>query len=263
MALAAERPITHSVEVTTAGRFLRQYLRADPLADGPLHPHEWVTIPEQHLRTVTTGGIFHDETGELTRAREQLRWYPWDVWLYLLAAQWRRIEQEEALMGRCGEVGDELGSRLVAARLVREMMHLCFLMERQYAPYTKWFGTAFARLTCAPRLATHFEAALGATDWQERERHLVPAYETVAELHNGLGITSPLEPRASRFHSRPFLVIHGDRFWPAIRAAIVDEEVKRLPAHLGSISQWADSTDVLSYPHWFVPLRALYRPETR
>ena len=31
-------------------------------------------------------------------------------------------------------------------------MRLAFLMERQYAPYAKWLGPAFARLACAPRL---------------------------------------------------------------------------------------------------------------
>jgi len=261
MALTAERPIWHGVTVTTARRFFRYYLHCDPLADRSLRADEWLVIPEQHLRTVTTGGFFHDGTGELTRARERLRWYPRDVWLYLLAAQWRRIEQEEPFMGRCGEVGDELGSRLVAARLIRETMHLCFLMEREYAPYTKWFGTAFSRLACAPRLTPHFEAALSTTTWQERERHLSAAYEIVAELHNGLAITDPIDANVSPFHSRPFQVIHGDRFWNAIQAAITDEEVKRLPVHLGSISQWVDSTDVLSYPRWFGPLRTLYRQE--
>jgi hypothetical protein len=54
-------------------------------------------------------------------------------------------------MARCGDVGDELGSRLVAARLIEELMRLCFLMEKQYWPYAKWFGTAFSKLACAGR----------------------------------------------------------------------------------------------------------------
>ena len=36
--------------------------------------------------------------------------------------------------------------RLTAALLVRDVMRLAFLIERQYAPYAKWFGTGFARL---------------------------------------------------------------------------------------------------------------------
>jgi Domain of unknown function (DUF4037) len=61
-----------------------------------LAPADWLAMPEQHLRTVASGGVWHDGTGELERAWHVLRWYPRDVWRCVLAAQWRRIEQEEA-----------------------------------------------------------------------------------------------------------------------------------------------------------------------
>jgi hypothetical protein len=186
-----------------------------------------------------------------------LRWYPDDVWRYLLAAQWRRIEQEEAFPGRCAEVGDELGSRVVAARMVREVMHLAFLLERQYMPYAKWLGTAFSRLACAGLLEPSLLGALGATDWPERERHLSAAYETVARMQNGLGLSEPVADSVSPFYGRPFQVIHGDRFAAALRAAISDAAVKRLPPNPGNTTQWVDSTDML-HGRWFAPLRALY-----
>jgi hypothetical protein len=148
MAPTDQRPINHMVSVTTARTFLSEYLGTQPL-DAPLEPADWLAMPEQNLRTVASSGVWHDDIGDLTRARELLHWYPLDVWRYVLAAQWRRIEQEEAFPGRCAEVGDELGSRVVAARLVRELMHLAFLLERQYMPYSKWLGTAFARLQCS------------------------------------------------------------------------------------------------------------------
>jgi hypothetical protein len=72
--------------------------------------------------------------------RERLAYYPRDVWLYLLAAGWARIGQEEHLMGRAGTVGDEVGSALIGARLVRDIMRLAFIMERTYAPCAKWFA---------------------------------------------------------------------------------------------------------------------------
>ena len=52
----------------------------------------------------------------------KLNYYPRDVWLYMLAAQWKRISQEEAFVGRAGDTGDELGSQVVAARMVREII---------------------------------------------------------------------------------------------------------------------------------------------
>jgi hypothetical protein len=141
-------------------------------------------------------------------------------------------------MGRCGQVGDDLGSRLVAARLVRDLMRLCFLVKRRYAPYIKWFGSAFARLDCASDLVPIFTRVLEANSWEERQTHLTTAYEFVAKMHNTLGITEPLKTEVSQYHSRPFLVVHADIFVGAIRAVIKSEEVRVLPEHLGSIDQF-------------------------
>src|SRR5207248_1274157 len=126
---------------------------------------------------------------------------------YLLAAGWTRIGQEQHLMGRAGSVGDELGSALIASRLVRDVMCLGFLMERQYAPYPKWFGTAFRRLNCAEALLPSLVAAQQATTWQEREVHLCEAFEHLAAMHNALEITEVVPARIAPFHDRPFRVI--------------------------------------------------------
>jgi hypothetical protein len=245
--------INHGVEFLTVRRFFKDVLNCDPI--GEMSAVDWVGVPGYRLLTLTSGRVFHDGLGELEPLRARLRYYPDDVWLHLLAAQWRRIAQEEALMGRCGQVGDDLGSRLIAARLVRDLMLLCFLMERRYAPYIKWLGTAFARLDCANYLVPVFVRALEASSWEERQAHLTAAYEYVAKMHNALCITEPLTPEVSQFHNRPFLVIHADRFVDAIRGAIKSEEVLTLPEHLGSIDQFVDSTDALEHPGRF---RAVY-----
>lgn len=150
-------------------------------------------------------------------------------------------------MGRCGQAGDELGSRLVAARLVKDLMRLCFLMERQYAPYIKWFGTAFAQLDCAGQLAPLFMQVLEASTWEARQKPLCSAYKLAVEMHNRLGITEPLSTKVSQFFGRPFLVIQAGRFVEAIRARITDGEVLALPEHLGSVDQFTDSTDALDH----------------
>ena len=146
-------------------------------------------------------------------------------------------------MGRCGQAGDDLGSRVVAARLVRDLMRLCFLQERRYAPYSKWLGSAFARLDCAPAMTPALTAALAADTWVERQAHLTLAYEQVARQHNALGLTAPLPTAVSPFHNRPFLIIQADAFAAALRAAITDPAVLALPPHLGGYDQFVDSTD--------------------
>lgn len=251
-----DEPVEHSVRIFTVQGFFRTALNFDPIQAPSVV--QWLTFPEQILRSVTAGQVFYDGLGQLAQARRMLHYYPHDIWLYLLACQWRRIAQEEAFMGRCGQVGDELGSRLVAARLVRDLMRLCFLMERQYAPYIKWFGTAFAQLRCAAELGALLHQTLAAADWQAREQALTAAYELVARLHNDLGITASLSTQVSSYYNRPFLVIHGDTFAEAIRTRITNEEVRALPMYLGALDQFIDSTDALSHALRFNQFKSLY-----
>jgi hypothetical protein len=142
-------------------------------------------------------------------------------------------------------------------------MKLCFLLEQQYAPYMKWFGTAFAQLNCAAKLTPILTNVMQATFWQEREKHLSLAYEIVATIYNNLSLTDPLPTQVSSFHGRPFLVIHGDVFADAIRAVMVDPEVRALADNLGAIDQFVDSTDVLSNPEQFSQIKSIYGGETQ
>lgn len=249
------RPINHRVELLT----LRQYFNAefDLEPDETLTAADWLTIPSQQLRAFTAGAVYHDGIG-LEAAREQFRYYPKDVWLYLLAAGWSRIGQEEAFVGRTGYVGDDLGSQVIAARLVRDLMRLCFLMEKQYAPYPKWFGTAFAQLNCAARLIPILRWVMLAQSWREREQSMSQAYEALAEMHNALGITKALPTKVSNYFGRPFKVIHGGDFASAIKAQIQDEAVKRIPVDIGSVDQFSDSTDLLANSKLRQRLKTLY-----
>lgn len=255
--LKDDGPVNHGVEITTARRFFLDYFDFDLGRD--IEPADWLTFPEQKLRTLASGHVFRDRAG-LEDVRRKFSYYPRDVWLYLLASAWARVGQEEHLMGRAGMVGDDLGSALIGARLVRDLMRLCFLMERTYAPYPKWFGTGFARLDCAAELSAHLRAALAAATWQERERHLVPAYEQVARMHNALGLTDTMPTAARDFFGRPFKVIALHGFAGALLARINDDAVRRIAARrpIGSIDQFSDSTDLVSHTDWRTTLRRLY-----
>jgi hypothetical protein len=240
-----DAPVDHSVSIVALPDFFRRILRFDPL--GEIHAVDWMMVPDYALLSVVRGRVFYDGLGQLEAIRSRLHYYPHEVWLYLLAAQWKRIAQEEAFMGRCGQVGDELGSRLVATRLVHDLMKLAFLQERQYAPYLKWFGTAFARLQCAADLLPVLIKVTQAQSWQEREAHLSAAYSLVAQKHNALAITPPLATQVQPYYTRPFQVIGADRFVDAIRGVITSEEVLALPAHLGAVDQYLDSTDAFNH----------------
>jgi hypothetical protein len=237
-------PVNHRVEIYTVRGFVRDYLGFD--IDDAITAADWLSFPQQRLLTLTGGAVFHDAIG-LGQARARFGYYPRDVWLYMLASGWARIGQEEHLMGRAGQAGDELGSAVIAARLVRDAINLRFLMEKQYAPYAKWLGTAFMRLDGAAALQPHLLRALRSETWQEREVALAMVYEALARRHNALEIAEPLPAKVSPFWGRPFRVIHGERFAAALHARIEDSAVRLLAERglIGNIDQVSDNTDVL------------------
>jgi Domain of unknown function (DUF4037) len=256
----AGAPPSHGVGIFTIAGFVAGFLSFDVRRE--IEPADWLTFPAQKLRAITGGAVYHDGIG-LQELRDRFAYYPHDVWLYLLAAGWTRIGQEQHLMGRAGFVGDEVGSALIGSRLVRDVMRLCFLIERQYAPYPKWFGTAFARLACARDLLPLLRRAQLAETWPERERDLAAAYEYVAAMQNRLGVADPLPARIDSFHDRPFRVLAFDGIEEALRARIRDPVVRRIAAQrlIGSLDQFSDSTDLLAHSRWRPALRRLYGPE--
>ncbi|MFD5779697.1 DUF4037 domain-containing protein [Streptomyces sp. NPDC126933] len=253
-------PVNHRVSTQDVGAWLTretgltgltELAGLDPTRTEPT-VRDWLATPQQKLAEATAGAVFHDGPGTLTAVRRRLAWYPDQVWRYLLACQWQRISQEEAFVGRCAEAGDDLGSAVVAGRLVRDLMRLCLLLERRYAPYGKWLGSAFGRLAVAEELMPSLRGALAATAYPERERHLCDAYETVASLQNESGLVEPVDPRRRPYHSRPFLVLRADRFAQALAGTVTDPDLRELPL-TGGVDQWADNTDFLHRP---APIRA-------
>jgi hypothetical protein len=119
-------------------------------------------------------------------------------------------------------------------------------MERKYAPYTKWFGTAFRQLACADVLHPILMDVLRAQDWHARQEFLARAYESVARMHNTLGITIPMKEAAVEYYNRPYLVFGDERYVEEITKSITDEEVRNIRHHLGSLNQFVDSNDQLN-----------------
>ena len=248
--------IEHAIDCESVGSFFGWYLGCDPRRE--ITTVDWLTFSEHKLLAATSGKVFHDGLGELEAARRKFSYYPEHVWLFLLARQWDKLSENEAFVGRCGATGDELGSAVIAARQVKILMGLCFLMERRYAPYSKWFGRAFGELACAAELTPALLNTLSATSWKEREAHLASAYETAARMHNALGLTKLLPEKSSDYHGRGYLVIHGDEFAAALREKILSPDIRRLKHHVGSVNQLVDSTDIISKVELSHALRALY-----
>ena len=160
-------------------------------------------------------------------------------------------------MARTAEVGDETGSAVIGARLVRDVMRLALLLDRRYAPYATWLGTAFARMPHPDDLPRHLSDALHAGGAEQRESALAAAYRALAVRQNAAALAPPLDAGTRAYHSRPAQVLMADRFAEALRATVTDPGLRALPL-TGSIDQVVDSTAVLADPQLYRRLAGLY-----
>jgi hypothetical protein len=206
-------PLPEGVELHTLRHFVTSHLGCDPVDD-----IDWLLLTGQSVLEVIAGPVFRDDTGELTALRTKLQWYPPDVERYLIAASWRRIDQELPFIGRTRDRGDVLGSQIITARVAKAVMHLTFLLERQWPPYPKWFGTAY-----------------GQRGPLETEDDICAALDALA----GRPVTVP-------FYDRPFRQVD-----PLFLATMPSDGI-------GSVEMWCDNVDVLSQPWRRMGLRGAY-----
>ncbi|MGO4689174.1 DUF4037 domain-containing protein [Glaciibacter sp. 2TAF33] len=204
---------------------------------------DWLSISGQAALEVVAGPIFSETSDELGSARRALEWYPDDVWRYVLACDWIRVDQELPLMGRAADLGDDAGSRVIAARLVCSVMHMAFMVERRWPPYSKWFGTLFRTLAHADEVGLAIDSALRANNLAGRQLGIAAALEPLLRRQNALELTATTRATIP-FWDRPYL--HTD---PVIIAqlldGIVDPSVRALPRGRGSVDQRTENVDVL------------------
>jgi hypothetical protein len=124
---------------------------------------------------------------------------------------------------------------------------MAFLLERRYAPYSKWFGSAFETLPLAETLSPLLRKVLLAGDWHERGEALASAYMALALRQQSDRIGAKVEPVVGPYFERPFPTINADDLIAATLEGVSDPLVKLLPV-VGSLDQVSDLTPVLEDP---------------
>jgi hypothetical protein len=254
--------VSDHVEVVTIEDWMNQSLGFDPRAG--MDAASWLGSPQQQLLQVTAGRVFHDDTGELTRVRDLLAWYPDDVWAWMMLSAWHLIGNTEPMRGRCIETGDTLGGRLLAGRLCRLVMELAFLQERRYWPYDKWFGGAFGRLASAAALSPLLETAL-TRDEPDVTDSLRAAVTWLGHRHNTLRIGRAVIPSYAPFdvginHAvRPYETVNASAYIRALHESIKDDRLRHL-IQVGSIDQLTHCDDaIVTHTDWPARLTRQYR----
>jgi len=236
-----DQQLRHRVEIEDVGSFVISRTGVDAVTS--LSVADWLSLTGQAVLEVTAGPVFIDTSGELTAARDRLAWYPEDVWAYVVATDWARVGQELPFVGRTADRGDDLGSRVIASRLVDVAVHLAHLLERRWPPYSKWAGTSLSQLPRAGVVAEPLRGALGTNDWRLREEGLIEALRALNRLQRDVGLPvldDPVEP----FWERPYRGIRGGVV-AKLHGSIADATVRGLPMGVGSAEQWSCNAHVL------------------
>ncbi len=222
-----------------------------------IQPLDWLAFSEHRLLSLVSGQFWIDRL-QLEDRLTAVRFYPPEVKRYLIASHWDMIASEQAFMKRCGSCGDEIGSMLVAARIAEHLMRLCFLYKDTYAPYSKWFGTAFLHLPIDGSIQSALHGSLYGASLTAREDSLVTAQALVAALHNQSGITPPVPFTIQPYFNRDIKVIYADRFSAAVSETLKETAFENLPliGSFSAVSSWSELSDD---PESWNKIRNFYR----
>lgn len=115
---------------------------------GNLTPQEWFSVPEFSLLEVVNGKIFFDNFGLITKAREQLSYYPEDIRLKKLCGHLLLMGQAgQYNYPRCIKRGDTAAAQLAVIEFTKSALQALFLQEKRYMPYYKWSFRALKEIS--------------------------------------------------------------------------------------------------------------------
>ena len=117
---------------------------------------KWLYTDDEKFAHAVNGEVFVDGPGVFTAMRDQLlKYYPDKVWR-------RKIARCAALMSQTGQYnhprmlqrGDTVSASVYLADFCRATMQIMYLLNRQYAPYSKWLYKGLERFENAEGIRT-------------------------------------------------------------------------------------------------------------
>lgn len=250
----SQGPVSPLIFIRTLDDYLEEYLGCSDFDN--LTELDWISFSQHKLLSLTAGRLFWDDL-HCGEKLQKLSYYPDNVRLFLLASNWSLLSEEQAYVRRCHDVGDEIGSFFACTRIAQRLMHLGFLYCNIYAPYSKWFGTAFGALPIGDEIKAAIYGAVTAADIEQREENIVAAQLLMAQLHNRSQLTDPVEVKIQPYFTRDIKVIYADRIAAAIKEKLKGTALEDFPL-IGTLGDVANFTAVTDDPAWRQSIKRLY-----
>ncbi len=172
-------------------RFFEYFLGTAKL---PQSNADWISLTEVDLYHVTSGLVAIDEPGEITRRRDHLSYYPDVVWKKRIADWCMYITGRDAPynMHRVIRRDDLVTARIYRAAYCKQVMELCFALNRQYSPYTKWLNRLYRGLPrFVDEIAPLIDDIITCDDFERAVQQMISANYVLAEAIATLGLASP------------------------------------------------------------------------
>lgn len=125
-------------------------------------------------------------------------------------------------------------------------MRIGFLHEGAYAPYPKWFGTAFKKLSLASKVEPVLVRALTAQSWKEAETHLLDAYSFILQKHEDQGLLSKGKYAPGDYYGRPYKVVFAGEIASELIEKVKGGRIRKL-RRIGAIDQAFENIDVTNF----------------
>ena len=112
---------------------------------------EWLLLQAENLAAATNGAVFEDRLGEFSRIREGLlQFYPEDIRLKkIVACLARAARAGQYNYARAMARHERVAAELSLHEFIKEIMSLVYLLNRKYAPFSKWIHRGMRELpTC-------------------------------------------------------------------------------------------------------------------
>jgi len=234
--------VNHLIEITSISSFLKRSLGIGCINN--IRLLDWLKFTNQGLIEVTKGKIYYDGLKKLKKVRDYFRFYPDDILRLKLASLWHYIAQEEAFVGRNVDLGEELGVKLITSRIVTALIKICFYIEKEYIPYSKWFSRSFKELKCYNIVNEHCMKIINCNDINKIEELLCKAYKKVLLLQNKLDLTDEIVLDTTDFYGRPYKVIFTSRITECLINSIESDELKKVKIDYLSLIENNDGIDL-------------------
>ncbi len=243
------------IDITTC----EEYFNSNLGITVPKNDLQWLNIPENRLLELTSGEIFFDGFGELTKLRKiYSNYYPDNVWKYRLAYTWQSLGWDIDLIGLCNDRGDILSARYSLSETISRIIKITFLLNKRYAPsYAKWIHREFYKLPyLSKEIGPIVENCYMEKDLKLATKKLLKICNMLIEYENSLENLPKLKNQIDIF-SRGYSDINFQYIAEQIYETI-DGQLKNLPID-GALDQWISNQDFLLDANKMKVLSIIYK----